>query len=455
MYKFLLILLIFLGNSAVYSLDLPVAQISDDSILRHRLKDTWFLDPPHRVLSDYTRIESLQTGERVQVSAVEGREEIMIILARERMIGRVTTDTAPAAERRPTGQFPGWEQGSWMLTRNKATGAGTLIRIFLRSDQYTYIQFRPFNAERSLMDAVLHGGYITRSLPVAIPFDRLYTTPLNDILKLVEGRFPLRYFEPDPAVYKDTRTLVTNVRRHLDRLRYADDGAIDENGNFVLINSLQSQNQAAAGLNCSGFVKWLIDGILRPVTGQRLPIPPLKEPFGQRGSSFTINWEERRDVFFGLDWNRNLAAEANRALRSASYSVLDEFEVRNDGFSFVMVSENSAFIARSFPGFLSEAGYEIDELRPLLYTLAIDEPYSFYLAAVNNEIATPTSPRGTPRLRQYFHVAAIIPYFDEFGIFRIVVLESAAETSFNAFRNRYPGHHVNLVRIPVSPEFEP
>jgi len=119
------------------------------------------------------------------------------------------------------------------------------------------------------------------------------------------------------------------------------------------------------------------------------------------------------------------------------------------------MNDNGALVVHSYPGFLPDAGYAVEGLHPLLYTLAVDEPYSFYLAAINTELGDPTSPRGTPRLRQYYHVAALIPYFDENGFFKIVVFESAAETSFTAFRNRYPGHHVNLVKIPVSPTFDP
>jgi len=73
-------------------------------------------------------------------------------------------------------------------------------------------------------------------------------------------------------------------------------------------------------------------------------------------------------------------------------------------------------------------------------------------------------------MRQYFHIAAFFPYFNENGVFHIDVFESAEETSFIAFRNRYPlserlidgemrlfpnGHYVNLVRIPVEAVFEP
>jgi len=142
-------------------------------------------------------------------------------------------------------------------------------------------------------------------------------------------------------------------------------------------------------------------------------------------------------------------------LRAPEYRTLEEIEVRCDNFSFLRVNDNNTFVDRSYPGFSNEAGYGVEGLRPLLYTLAINDPYSFYLAAVNMEVATPGSIRGTPRLRQYYHIAALVPYFDEQGGFRIVVFESAKETSFAAFRNRYPGQHVNLVRVPVSARFDP
>jgi hypothetical protein len=449
------VFLIFFSIFPVCGLDLPAARITDDSILRIKLKDSWMMDTPRRVLAQRPTIEYLENGERVEVRITEGREEFMLLISRELMGGRIAEGSSPASPRRGTGLFPGWAQGSWMLTRRKDTGAAVLIRIFLRSDQHTYIQFRPFDSDKCLLDAVLYGGYITRSMPIAVPIERLYTMQLNDILRLVEGKFPLRYFEPDPVYYRNTRMFVAQVRERIRTLRFRDDGAIDENGNYVFIETLQSQNQAAAGLNCSGFAKWLIDGILRPVTGRRLPIAPLKAPFGERGSSFTANWEESRDVFFGLDWIRNLAAEANGTLRAPSYRALEEFEIRRDIFSSILVNENRTFVIHSYPGFLGEAGYGIEGLNPLLYTLAVDEPFSFYLAAVNTEIGTANTPRGTPRLRQYYHIAALVPYFDEEGTFRIVVFESAAETSFNSFRGRHPGRFINLVQIPIVTAFDP
>jgi len=464
----LVILLIFINSFSVHALDLPVRQISDDSNLRISIKDKWMTDSTNRVLSLRPSIETMETGERVRVSVREGTEEFMVLFARELIRGRLAAAESPAIERTATGQYPGWAQGSWILTRRKDTGAGVLIRIYLRSDQNMHIQFRPFDIDKVYMDVVLYGAYIARSIPVAVPpsgqgitpsanatFERLYIMKLSDILKLAGNKFPVRYFEPNPVYYRDSRNLVNNVRYELRYLRFADDGAIDENGNYVFIETLQRQSAQRAGLNCSGFVKWMIDGLLRPMTGGRLSIAPLKAQYGQRGSSFTELWEDRRDVFFGLDWIRNLASAANSAIRSPDYGSLEEFEIRDDYFSLLSVMQGNAVVTQSYPGFMSEAGYGIEGLHPLLYALAIDDPFSFYLAAVSNEIATPSSPRGTPRLRQYYHVAALVPYFDEYGDFRITVFESAAETTFGAFRGRYPGHYINLVKIPVTARFDP
>ncbi|MCL2215065.1 MAG: hypothetical protein FWC06_07655 [Treponema sp.] len=448
------IFVIFINVFSVYALDLPISGISDDSILRANLKDAWMIEAPNRVLAQKPRIELLETGEMVQVSVQEGRDVFRVILARELMRGNNATDTRAAVSRRGTGTFPGWAQGSWMLTRRKDTGAATEIRIYLRSDQNMHIQFRPFDNDKCYMDVILYGAYVARSITVPVTFERLYTMQLKDILRLVNEKFPVRYFEVEPANYRDSLRLINQIRSSIAGLRFADDGAIDENGNYVFINTMLPQN-TQPGLNCSGFLKWLIDGIIRPVTGQRLSIAPLKAPFGQRGSSFTELWEESRDVFFGLDWIRNLAYQANKSLRSPSYGVLDEFEVRVDSFSLLTVNQNNVSTTKSYPGFMNEAGYNIEGLHPLLYTLAVNDPFSFYLAAISNEIATPSSPTGTPRLRQYYHVAALFPYFDEYGDFKIAVFESAAETSFAAFRNRYPGHFINLVRIPVAARFEP
>ena len=424
--------------------DVPTRKIEDDSALRVSLEASWFRDPPSKTLVKKPEIHSLAGGGQIQVrteSSGQNRDEFAVVLARAR-----------------NGAYPGWAQGSWVLTRRRDTGEGSRIRVFLRSDFNTYVQFRPFTNEKSCMDVVLYDAYVIRSLPLPVPFERLYTMPVEDALALAGNQFPRRYFDPDPGVYRDSRTFTSSVRARLPELDYAEDGAVDENGNYVFINTLGNQDFLTRGLNCSGFAKWIVDGILRPISGGRLPIAPLKTPFGARGSSLTDTWEEERDPYFGLDWCRNLAAAAISEQRSAAFGALEEIEVRNWPFSQVIIRRPGSSSVYAYPGFLQNAGFGVEGLYPLLYTLAIDEPGRIYLAAVNNEIGapiTPDNPRGLPRFRQYYHIAVFVPYFTEQGNFDVAVFESAEETSISRFRSRYPGQFVNLVRVPIEGKFDP
>ncbi|MCL2831619.1 MAG: hypothetical protein FWD78_00480 [Treponema sp.] len=431
--------------------DVPYRLIQDDSSLRASLKDSWLAETPARVQSKQAEYHTLQGGARIQVRCESGPDEFGIVFARE------FKNPASAGS-----SWPGWAQGSWILTRKKSDGSPVRIRTFLRSDPYVYVQFRPFTAEKCQMDVVVYDAYLVRSMPLAVPFDRLLALPVNEVLALAGAMFPAKYFDSRPNMYRDTRDFIAAVRSKLPGLHYTDDGAIDENGRYVYINSLEYQNPAepakTGGLNCSGFAKWIVDGILKPVTGESLPINPLKQTFNGQISSFTQIWDSILDPLFGLNWIRNLAASAGEILRSPSFSALEEFEVRSWPFSQIITRQGSNTVVIPYPGFIAEAGFGIEGLQPLLYTLAINEPGRIYLAAVNDEIGQPVTadnPRGLPRIRRYYHVAVLIPYFDENNAFQVTVFESAAETSFTAFRNRYPGQFVNLVRIPIDGRFDP
>jgi hypothetical protein len=370
----------------------------------------------------------------------------MVILAREL---RNAPESAAA--------FPGWAQGSWILTRRRDDGSAVRIRVFLRSDPYTYVQFRPLSDDKCLMDMVLYDAYVIRSLPVPMNFERLYVLPVEEVLSTATV-FPRRYFDPSPDMYRDKRAFIAARRERLPELTFRDDGAIDQEGRYVFINDGSGQDEWQ-GLNCSGFAKWVVDGMLRPITGERLSIAPLKAPFGVRGSTFNEPYEPLRDPYFGLDWTRNLAAAAGTVLRSPSFGVLEEIEVRNAPFSSVILrGKQGTTSVRAYPGFLPDAGFGFEGIHPLLYTLAIDEPDSMYLVSINTETgpaATAENPRGGFRMRQHYHIALLVPYFNEYGNFQVAVFESAEETSFNRFKTRYPGQHVNLVRLPVETVFDP
>ena len=436
------------GVGGLWAQDVRTRNIEDDSFLRIALEPSWFRETPASVLAKPPEVHNLRGGGRVQVrveTSAHSPNEFAIVLAREQ-----------------NGAFPGWAQGSWVLTRRRDsnTHENSRIRVFLRSDFNTYVQFRPLSSDRSQMDVVIYDAYILRSFPIPIPFERLFVLPVETALAAAGSRFPRRYFDPEPGRYRDSRAFVAAVRERLPELTFVDDGALDEYGNFVFINTLQPQDTYAhrGGVNCSGFAKWIVDGILRPVTGRRLPVAPLREPFGERGGISIEHWEALRDPFFGLDWIRNLASEAGTTLRSPSFVNLEEIEVREWPFSQIIQRQRGQRTVRPYQGFVQNAGFCVQGLLPLLYTLAIDEPGWIYLAAVNDEWGAPVTaenPRGLPRLRQFFHIAVLVPFFTEQGVFQVVVFESAAETSIHGFMNRYPGHFVNLVRVPIEGRFDP
>jgi hypothetical protein len=473
--RFVAVFLFFAFLNPLFARDIPTRRIEDDSALRISLRDGWFTAAPSRALAQKPQVHTLRGGGRVEVrvESEAGRDEFTVVLAREY--------TGPAGR---TGTYPGWAQGSWILTRRRGSGETSRIRFFPRSDPSTYVQFRPLSADKCQMDVVLYEAYMVRSQPLPVPFERLLSMPVEDVFSIAGDKFPRRYFEPDADNYRDIRLFMARMRERLP-FEFQDDGAFDENGNYVFIETLEPQ-KTTPGLNCSGFAKWVVDGILRPHTGERLPIPPLKAPYGGRGSSFTNPWEDLRDPFFGLDWIRNLASRAMAVLRSPAYARLEEFEVRSAPFTQVILRGTNAGASgnvagsiggspgtptggavRAYPGFLENSGFGFEGLHPLLYTLAIDEPGSIYLAAINTEGgvsttmmkkdagAAPLNPTTNPLMRQYFHIAALVPYFNANGNFDVAVFESGEETRFSSFKTRYPGHSVNLVRIPVEGRFDP
>uniref|UniRef100_A0A7C3IM99 Uncharacterized protein n=1 Tax=Gracilinema caldarium TaxID=215591 RepID=A0A7C3IM99_9SPIR len=426
--------------------DIPYYQISDDASLRRSLIDTWFTIPSSQVVKQQAKLFSLETGELVEVRVERGTSDVLIVLARERQ-----------------GLYPGWVQGSWILYRNLSDGSVKKIRLYLRSDPYVYVEFRPQGANKSVYDVVAYSGYVVYSRPIPLAVQDFYKLSVKQVLSVMGKGFPKEYFDVDPGMYRDLRSFITQVRRYLPQLSYADDGALDDKGQPVYIAPLVPQG-SSWGLNCSGFTKWLIDGLLRPVTGRGLTIHELKQSVGNRGSNFTEPVESLLDPFFGLDWTRNLALQANHVLRSPQYATLEEIEVTDSPVSQLLLKKNNKTDLVSFPPYLKNAGFNIEGLPALMYSLAVRYPQWFYLVSVNTDRTAVLRqyPSGTPLvsesgkgIRRHFHVAALVPYFTEDGVFKVAVFESAAETSFDSFVRRYPGYQVHLVRIPFSEQFEP
>jgi hypothetical protein len=330
--------------------------------------------------------------------------------------------------------FPVYGAGSYIIKRKNSDGSFVQAKIFLQTDPGFFVRLFP-DGKRTRMDVYGAGERLYHDVIVAAPFEQLLFAPFSRVMSMTGAivDWPLLVPDVDPARYEAVRTMVRRARAALPTLPDAEDGAMDENGRLVFIESLVLQ-EGQPGFNCSGFAKWICDGIAKPRTGSYLSIERLKEKhLDYRGHRWSARREDERDPYFGLDWSRNLAV----ALLS-----LDD-PGREPGPEAADVTEVR------YARYVEDVGYPVGELRRILYTLAIEEPGHFYIGSVNQEFGS------DPVLRQHVHVAVFFPYFDAAGRFSVAVLERNVETDLESLGERYPGSYVHLVRVRAHEEFTP
>ena len=326
------------------------------------------------------------------------------------------------------GEFPLYSAGSWILKKDGKTGALMQVKIFYRTEPGCYIRLFP-RGTKTLMDVYLFDSLLYKAVPLGMSLSVLLTESFQQIVDrtrtTVDWSILLR--QPDPLAYASVLTMIQKIRRELPHLPDAEDGAMDKNGKLVLIATLKAQERLP-GFNCSGFAKWVADGLYKPRTGQYLDIEALKEKhLSHRGSRITNRFEEDRDPFFGLDWTRNIA----RYL--AGVTEPEQQDVR-----YVPFWE-----------YREDVGYPLEELEGILYTLAVQEGGNFYLGSINREYGT------DPVLRQHVHIVVLFPYFTEKGEFRVAVFERNVETGLSILKKNFKGNFIHLVRVKADPLFDP
>ncbi len=339
-------------------------------------------------------------------------------------------------------------QGEWRLYRSFSTGRAEEIRIFPINNENVFVSIKPSSsdANKSFLSIEVYGIALSRNIPLAASIETFYTASLESISAMTASSAQWNIFLTGASsLYADSRRIAETIRQGLPNLFYAFDAAFDEEGRPVHIEDQSPQDAATikaegaiGGVNCSGFVKWIVDGIVRPTVGSGLLIEPLKTSTNNPGTHFTEPFRESRDVFFGLDWCRNLAAAV--ASLNAGRTILPS-ESGTDVSVSVFAGGN---------GYYKDAGYQMRELMPLMYWLAVHEPGYFYLAALSRE-------QGNPPLRQFHHTAALFPYFEQDGTFAVAVFENAEETPISAFleKNSNALIHLSRVQLPEPSRFLP
>ncbi|HNY17810.1 MAG TPA: hypothetical protein PKL75_10175 [Treponemataceae bacterium] len=366
-------------------------------------------------------------------------DEFTIAQKKDAKAGTVTISVTPKVTE--------GDQGTWRLTRSLTDGKPLSIRVYPVKDSSIWITLRPDGPDpergKTLLTLTIYGADAISDVPLGFPFVRMYVMPLATIVSQSKNSIEWGLLTPDPYAYASVLPSIEAIREGLPSLVYLDDGCFNERGEPVYIETgLPQDNEAvfraaakgqdrsalSGGVNCSGFAKWLVDGIVRPATGGNLFIAPLKEQTSSPETLFTEPYRESRDLFFALDWTRNLA--------SAAASLSSGRTVKPDASGVdVIVSRLPGITPHS-----KDVGYRVRDLAPILYYLASKEPGHFYLGAESRE-------RGDPPLRQYHHIAAFFPYFDGNGRFTVAVFESARESTLGAHISQNSDAWVNLVRI--------
>ena len=308
------------------------------------------------------------------------------------------------------------------------------IKIFYKNDNESFLRIRPTeNSLESLLEIQLFGRTMQKNIRIPLTLAELSKRPFSELAQLTSNYVDWNFYISDyKKLYGDeVRLLSEAIDPLLNFLKDKDDGAIDSLGNFVYIDSLDLQ-EGEGGLNCSGFAKWIIDGIYKPVTGENIDIEFLKEKhYELRGNKWSKKLEDEKDPYFGLDWTRNLAYEVLKLHEPDS--VLSAVDIKN--LRYHNHKEN--------------IGYPIENLKTVLYELAVTYPYNFYLGSLNSKSNEP------PYLRQHTHVVALFPYIDKKGNFQAIVYSLNEKLSLDYLKSHWKDNYIHLVQIEASARFEP
>lgn len=330
------------------------------------------------------------------------------------------------------GEFPLYSAGSYIIKRSLENGRFIQIKVFYKSDPGSFVRLFP-NGDRTAMDVYLLGESVSSGVNLPMPFETYLKASFEEVIRTSRSAADWEMLLPpaDGRPYRALLNMREVIRNTLQDLPDAEDGALDADGRWVSI-----ETEAAiepGGLNCSGFAKWVVDGIYGPLAGEYLEIAALKKRLTDiRGNRWSDRREYERDPYFGLDWTRNLAGTLGEALYGRPVS-----------------PESADVTAGRLRVYREDIGYAVEDLPLVLYEQSVRQPGHFYLGSVNGIFGE------DPPLRQHYHVALFFPVLTSEGNLDVAVFERGEETPFEAFVKRYPGEFVHLVQIRAAQSFSP
>lgn len=425
--------------------------IPDSSEIRVILQERWFESPLSEVRQMLPEIYANDAGQKFQVRMEESDSTFNIFVAAGTTINvNVYSNKGVNLEQQEV--YPGDIPGSWVLIKDKKTEKPIRIRYYFSSNSDVYVQFSPYG-KAALADMVIFGNYASKGASTGVPFSAFYTASFQNVLDMTERTLPWDYVTVKKDLYHSIQQDAAVIAENLGKIFYAPDAMYDENNELVRISTGKPFEKSAADdthlyLSSAGFVKWVADGLVEPLTGSRLKRAPLiVETVTPKQTGYQGVLSQNLNLNFSLDWIRNLSAAVTSVNTGKTY-LYDKAgaDVTINPFA-ASISANGTMNTVTF---IEDTGYNARILKSLFYVLATTEPGTMYFGAIRV-----TDRTVMPEVKVFNDCAVFLPYFDSNDRFNCIVFMNGRSLALEDFCTLYSEDFVYLTRARASEEFYP
>ena len=286
--------------------------VPDSSEIREQLAERWFEAPLSAVRQNMPEFYYNEAGQKFQVRLEETNDTFNIFVSPSSEIN-VTVYTSKGVSVEKQEVFPGDSAGSFVLVRDKKTEKPIRVRYYFMKNNEVFVQITP-GQKTALADMVIYNNYAARGVPTGVPFAKFYEISFEDLMNVTKTKLPWKYVTADCTVYHSVQQMIAVIKEKLPKIMIANDAMYDENNQLVHISSgnkysTDGLDETKLYLSSAGFLKWIADGLVEPVAGGRLKRAPLiQETVKVKDNGHQGVLSKKYNLFFGLDWVRNLAS---------------------------------------------------------------------------------------------------------------------------------------------------
>lgn len=414
--------------------------VPDSSGVRAKIVEKWFDAPAAKVVRMSPEIYTNEVGEKFQVSAEASAGEVKVCVAARKVITVEEYNERGEVKKVLTDVYPEDAAGSWVLYR----GRENVLRYYATADSEIWLEAREKESQ-AMVSVRCYDAMLVEGVPVGLPLERLYSASLSALHKWIPT---LPWDVLDGGVEsRAVRQMAAVVSDKLQEIVPTEDLMRDEDGRTVYVSTGKAFKGRVTSpqkyLGEAGFLKWIADGVVEPLTGGHLKREPL--------ITQTVNYKDTGlqgrggyNLSFSLDWVRNLSS-ALISIRTGKNYMYNESGCDVNGVPIAAVV-TQAGLERALP-YIKDTGYQMAVLKAVLRVLAVREPETIYFAAIT------TTETGQPKV--FNHCCALMPYFDGDGHFQCVVFMDGKQMSVDKLVKMYSGEFISLVRVRSTERFFP